>query len=757
MTTPRCMCHGCTYRPWTSPSLIAKRSLPIGVSEKLRWGAAVTTRHGKITFATTSCLQMPPAPSQISWLLQSVRRTTSRKQPSTMPGSRTGKLNTSWVDMTTVQRLTAGEGFQYSKRSAQTVQSLVHDWTTPQTSTSNQGPRQFSTGLPDPGPAPATGAAGTDPFAQQTQPPRPVATNYGTFRLDAARTWLQALNLPGVTPAPNPQQKQVLTAVVERCHAEAVEERADKQNRSEPFRAILHGVPGAGKSQTLHWLRTFFETVCDWQHLHEFAFVAPQNTQAALIDGITIHSFADIRVQGKKQKKETAFGPDHFVKYQHLRWLIIDECSTSALEVLAVLEKRLQEAVRARHSWKCRTTGTPRPFAGINILLAGDCWQFPAVKATSIFHNPFKHGQSVQVANLQKVLWTHDRANIQHLFELTQEHRCVDPWLSTILHAARHGAVTQEQWAFLHGFPTLHAGSWDPHTNKCSCKKPACDALAKQWTKEVLDPKNTRTWQDRRQAECDVCAAERRRRCIVAGASDCGPNPKNIKFLQAPFVHGLNAAKYVAALLRARWVAAEQHHLLLWVVAQDTPLFHTDPDTEAQELQHRKEQWLQRHDQATAGIMGLLPLLPGMPVRITQTLPELKPWGLFKNTRGSLHGWSLADADATAIPACRQPELVLQQMPACLFVAIPGATWQHRPGLPPGGRLHSPGCATLETRSPRHRHGRQTRFSAGLRLCWHGAFVYGRHISSLQFGLRILGYRGQPGRTAQCLHVPVPS
>ena len=331
-----------------------------------------------------------------------------------------------------------------------------------------------------------------------------------------------------------------------------------------------------------------------------------------------------------------------------------------------------------------RTTGTPRPFAGINILLAGDCWQFPAVKATSIFHNPFKHGQSVQVANLQKVLWTHDRANIQHLFELTQEHRCVDPWLSAILHAARHGVVTQEQWAFLHGFPTLHAGSWDPRTNKCSCKKPACNALAQQWTQEVLDPKNTRTWQDHRQAECSGCAAERRRRCIVAGASDLGPNPKDPKFLQAPFVHGLNAAKYVAALLRARWVAAEQQHLLLWVVAQDTPLFHTDPDTEAQELQHRKEQWLQRHDQATAGIMGLLPLLPGMPVRITQTLPDLKPWGLFKNTRGQLFGWSLAEEDIAAIPACQQPELVLQKMPACLFVRIPGATWQHRPGLPPG-------------------------------------------------------------------------
>ena len=82
--------------------------------------------------------------------------------------------------------------------------------------------------------------------------------------------------------------------------------------------------------------------------------------------------------------------------------------------------------------------------------------------------------------------------------------------------------------------------------------------------------------------------------------------------------------------------------------------------------------------------------------------------------------------------------------------------------VPPGSTAQvfhrgSLACATLETRSPRHRHGRQTRFSAGLRLCWHGAFVYGGHISSLQFGLRILGHRGKPGRTAQCIHVPVPS
>ena len=92
-------------------------------------------------------------------------------------------------------------------------------------------------------------------------------------------------------------------------------------------------------------------------------------------------------------------------------------------------------------------------------------------------------------------------------------------------------------------------------------------------------------------------------------------------------------------------------------------------------------------------------------------------------------------------------------MPLCLD---PRRNLATPPRSSTGGRLHSPGCATLEARSARHRHCRQTRFSAGLRLCRHGAFVYGRHISCLQFGLRILGYRGQPGLIAQCIHVPVP-
>ena len=86
-----------------------------------------------------------------------------------------------------------------------------------------------------------------------------------------------------------------------------------------------------------------------------------------------------------------------------------------------------------------------------------------------------------------------------------------------------------------------------------------------------------------------LCAAERERRRIVAGSARETPDPQAAKFLEGPFVHGFNAAKYVAALLRARWVAHERQHVLLWVVAQDTPLFQLEPEAAIGELQARKE------------------------------------------------------------------------------------------------------------------------------------------------------------------------
>lgn len=68
---------------------------------------------------------------------------------------------------------------------------------------------------------------------------------------------------------------------------------------------------------------------------------------------------------------------------------------------------------------------------------------------------------SFDVAAVQKLFWTHTKQAFSQLFELTREQQCADPWLSHVLRQARHGNMSREVWCYLHGFPTLRAGSWN--------------------------------------------------------------------------------------------------------------------------------------------------------------------------------------------------------------------------------------------------------------------------------------------------------
>ena len=60
-------------------------------------------------------------------------------------------------------------------------------------------------------------------------------------------------------------------------------------------------------------------------------------------------------------------------------------------------------------------------------------------------------------------------------------------------------------------------------------------------------------------------------------------------------------------------------------------------DKAALDAKHRR--WLEFDDQKTGGIMGLLPLIKGLPVRLTEHVDRGK--GLFKNTKCKIHGWTL--------------------------------------------------------------------------------------------------------------------
>ena len=63
-----------------------------------------------------------------------------------------------------------------------------------------------------------------------------------------------------------------------------------------------------------------------------------------------------------------------------------------------------------------------------------------------------------------------------------------------------------------------------------------------------------------------------------------------------------------------------------------------------EQLNKKRTSWLGFHDQKTGGIMGLLPLVRGLPVRLTNTVSfELQ---LYRNRRCTIIVWTLHSDEA---------------------------------------------------------------------------------------------------------------
>lgn len=514
-----------------------------------------------------------------------------------------------------------------------------------------------------------------------------AATLYRSFNRTAADEWLLRLTTAGSSAiVPSDEQKLVLQDVIDRCFAERVEEEAEVEIKSEPLRLFLHGVPGAGKSKLLEWIRTFFEAVLGWTHGVEFVYLASQHTMAALIGGFTIHSFGNVKFRkpdGALANNRAGKAKDmsaQFLKYERLRLLFIDECSTASAENQAEMEHNIRKSIRLEQTWATglrtedgKLTQKTRCWGGVNLFQAGDMWQFKPVKATAIFNIPLKAYPSAGVNGIMAGFWSKSEDSINLFRELTTERRCKDPWLRHVLHGATHGTQSHEVYCFMHGLPTKHPGSFLPATGEMICGNSDCAALAAKWTQQVLSASSS--WEARRSQECAVCDVHRKRRCRVVGTSEMSPDMFSWRFIDAPFIHALNAPKQHASQRRAVHLASRQNRVLLWCVAEDKPL-HNDETclTDDMELR-RKKSWLTRHDQQTGGITGLLPLVKGMPIRLTKTVQRHLDKRLFPNNKGKLHGWQLDDVDQERLRNNTSDEMVLQFLPQKLYIEMPNATW----------------------------------------------------------------------------------
>ena len=266
-------------------------------------------------------------------------------------------------------------------------------------------------------------------------------------------------------------------------------------------------------------MRRFFEECLKWEDGVQFQFLASQNTMAALISGQTLHTWGQIPINAsdataKVQTKASDGDIDVlFLNALGMRWIVIDEISTVSPTLLGLLDSYLRRAC-CRHPY-ARHKKRQRPFGGSNLLFAGDFWQLPPVRAQAIFNNPFKRGFSSEEQRILMKFWdqrTQNQNRIQSTNVLIQPMRNKDPWLRALLDADRLGEETWEMYCFSHGLPTRNPGSWLPD-GTLTCGSAGCKCLATETWPQMWANSQGKSWNLSQEMECDLCKAERKRRC----------------------------------------------------------------------------------------------------------------------------------------------------------------------------------------------------------------------------------------------------
>ena len=173
---------------------------------------------------------------------------------------------------------------------------------------------------------------------------KPTASLYSSFRSTTGTAWFEK-TLHHPTKTPSAEQEAVLRRVDRRCALEAREWHSNTCNRDpdeEPERLMVQGLPGAGKSELIWWLRSYFEEVLGWEHGVQFVCVAWMNTMANLVGGFTTHRFGAVPInkqQGDAAKDAQWSTPDAnqlFDRYESLRWVLMDESSSTAVDPMSI-------------------------------------------------------------------------------------------------------------------------------------------------------------------------------------------------------------------------------------------------------------------------------------------------------------------------------------------------------------------------------------------------------------------------------------
>ena len=267
----------------------------------------------------------------------------------------------------------------------------------------------------------------------------------------------------------------------------------------------------------------------------------------------------------------------------------------------------------------------------------------------------------------------------QQLWHFSTSLRCSDSWFTAVLDECRQGRLSEDNFFFLHGYPTK--GPLE-NVKGCACMKLNTRILPSGHDAAWADLFLNGGWSGAEllEAECEACKSTREgRKRVLAATADLAILWQQPPYDRAPMLHPFNVPRYRTLTLRAKTFAAATGQQLCWSFAADYPLWEESRSWSREKLQQKRVAWLQFHDQKTAHLNSVLPLIRDLPVRLTETIDRSRQ--LYRGRRGVLKSWTWEEK---TVLKPTTDGVVASCMPRCVYVAFAGATWKVGAGLEKG-------------------------------------------------------------------------
>ena len=357
--------------------------------------------------------------------------------------------------------------------------------------------------------------------------------------------------------------------------------------------------------------------------------------------------------------------------------------------------------VSLKSPWRYKADGkTVRPFGGVNVVFCGDFWQLAPTGQLALMSDvtSSKVLESAKGLYIMNMFWNGEHEDSlqtwtgpERVLELTTNIRSGgDHWYSDFLDACRKGELQENDYNFLHGYPTnAQITFWHHRTHQHDWVHPDWCAMRGNNVPFTLHAgmKDAPTDEADRALECWDCFQERlrRARCLHCElcSEDAAVKVNTDLFSDSIYITPFNKAVFYYATKRAQKFAHAKQHQLFWIQATDTPPSWFASGFSKSELQNLKMKWLKYHARKTEGVLSLLPCCLDMPYRVTHSHGrEFKEYGVHNGTECVLKSWQLHEADMESLKDNTEGEVVLQYLPTTLYVQMTTPLKKPYPGLP---------------------------------------------------------------------------